>query len=107
QAFVLRTDRAVYGGGQTVSLAVIATGREPVFVDVLKDGQPLLTRTIEIADGRGELTLDLPPEASGTLQMLAYRLDPDTAVAVRSSRVVYVEPPAGLKLEVVQDRDEY
>ena len=36
---------------------------EPVFVDFLKDDQTVLTETVEMADGRGELAFDLPWEA--------------------------------------------
>ena len=41
--FLLRTDRAVYKAGDTMTLTALGGGAEPVFVDLLKDGQTLLT----------------------------------------------------------------
>src|SRR5207247_787339 len=41
--FLLRTDKAVYRGGDMVHLTALGGGVQPVFVDILKDKQTLLT----------------------------------------------------------------
>jgi hypothetical protein len=106
QDFLLRTDKAVYDGGDTMVVKVLASGGRPVFVDLVKDGQTLLTETLPVANGKGELHIDLPPEASGTLQLCAYRLTPDGAPASKT-RTLYVRPAKGLQVKATSDRAEY
>ena len=48
--FLVRTDRAVYTGGDTMTLTVLGGGREPVFVDLIKDGQTLVLGGIYVID---------------------------------------------------------
>ena len=87
----MRPDKAVYAGGETMKLAVLGRGVEPVFVDLLKDGQTLLTQQIEMQDGRGQCEIDLPPELFGTIEINAYRFgacragDSQVASGVRSA----------------------
>jgi alpha-2-macroglobulin-like protein len=104
--FLLRADRAVYRAGETMRLTALGGGAEPVFVDLLRDGQTLLTQTIDLTAGRGELAFDLPPDLFGTVQLCAYRLNAD-GLPVRKTRVVYVRPPGGLKVTTTLDQPEY
>ncbi len=104
--FVLRPDRAIYRGGQTMSLEVLATGSEPVFVDLLKDGQSLGSQTIEVANGFGELELDLPVDLSGSVQIVAFRADP-SGYPIRRTRVVLVEPAKQLQILATMNQVEY
>src|SRR5207248_7475312 len=53
--FIIRTDRAVYDAGETVRLTALGPGGQPVFVDLLKDGQTILTRSVEMRHGKGGL----------------------------------------------------
>ena len=46
--FVMRPDKAIYAGGETMKLAMLGGGVEPVFVDLLKDGQTLITKQIDM-----------------------------------------------------------
>ena len=75
-----------------MKLTALGGGSEPVFVDFIKDGQTvtLLTETIDMSKAaRATITLDLPPELFGTLELCAYRFN-DEGLPVRKSRVVYV-----------------
>ena len=76
---VLRTDKPIYTGGQTVAVEVIAGGTSQggqVFVDLVKDRQTVLTKALTLDNaGRAQEALDLPPDLSGTLQLHTYRLD--------------------------------
>lgn len=105
-SFVIRTDKAVYNGGDTVKLIALGGGNQPVFVDMIKDGQTLLTRTVEMNNGDGDLSLDLPAEIFGTLQLNAYRLG-SAGLAVRQSRVMYVRPAGQLRVDVTPDQPQY
>src|SRR5262249_22177322 len=104
--FILRTDRAVYTGGDTMQFTVLGGGDEPNFVDLLKDGQTLVTEAIPMAKGRGEQRIDLPPELFGTLELSAYRLSAK-GVPIRKTRLLYVYPANQLKIATTLDRPEY
>jgi uncharacterized protein YfaS (alpha-2-macroglobulin family) len=104
--FLVRTDRAVYTGGDTMNLTVLGAGAEPVFIDFIKDGQTLLTETVPLTSGRGTHSLDLPADLFGTVQVVAYRFDAK-GVAVRKSRVVYIRQAGALKIRATLDKPEY
>ncbi|MBC7816464.1 MAG: DUF1559 domain-containing protein, partial [Planctomycetaceae bacterium] len=104
--FLLRTDKAVYDGGQTMQITALGQGAEPLFLDLLKDGQTLLTETISMRDGHGESQFDLPADLSGTLELVAYRFNSE-GFPTRQSRVLQIRPANELSLEVKTDRPEY
>lgn len=104
--FIVRTDRVSYKAGQTMTLTALGAGVEPVFVDLIKDGQTLTTQTIDLKGGKGEYQFDVPPDVFGTIELMAYRFD-GSGVAARKRRVLYVSPPEGLKINVALDKDEY
>jgi uncharacterized protein YfaS (alpha-2-macroglobulin family) len=104
--FLLRTDKAVYAGGETMNISILGWGQEPVFVDLIKDGQTLYTETINTVNGEGKAAIDLSPELTGTLQVCAYRLGPE-GLPVRKSRVFYVRPASTLDVKAALDRPEY
>ncbi|MBI3409682.1 MAG: DUF1559 domain-containing protein [Planctomycetes bacterium] len=104
--FLLRADKAVYSGGDTVHLIVHGGGTEPVFVDLLKDGQTLSTQVIPLTKGRGECKFDLPPELFGTVQLSAYRFEGQFGPA-RKTRTLYIHLPGQLSIAATADRPEY
>lgn len=104
--FLVRTDRAVYRGGQTLTLTAFGAGREPVFVDLIRDGQTVLSESVPVEQGRGELKVDLPADLSGTLLLCAYRYGPN-GHPVRKTRVLYVRPARDLTIKTTWDRTEY
>jgi uncharacterized protein YfaS (alpha-2-macroglobulin family) len=104
--FLLRTDRAVYDAGGTVRLTALGGSSEPVFVDFLKDGQTLLTQTLDMTGRGGEMAFDLPQDLAGTLQLCAYRFD-SAGRPVRKTRVLYVRAAGQVKIEAKLDAGEY
>jgi hypothetical protein len=104
--FLVRTDRSVYQGGQTLTLTALGAGQEPVFVDLIKDSQTVLTESVPLEQGRGELKLDLPAELTGTILLCAYRFDA-RGFPVRKTRVLYVRPARDLKIQAAWDRPDY
>ncbi len=104
--FLVRTDKAVYKGGETMQLTALGGGTEPVFIDLLKDGQTLLTASIDIRNGQGQYQLDLPPELFGTVEIQAYRFGA-AGLAVRKSRVIYIEQARQLQIKATLDQAEY
>jgi hypothetical protein len=104
--YLVRTDKAVYDGGEPVRVRVLADGLEPVFVDLIKDGQTVLSESIEIAQGRGERQIDIPPELFGTVVLYAYRDGPDGR-PVWQSRVITIRPARAMSIKMTTDRPEY
>ncbi|MGP0062849.1 MAG: MG2 domain-containing protein, partial [Isosphaeraceae bacterium] len=104
--YLVRTDKAVYDGGEPVRVLVLAGGVEPVFLDLVKDGQTVLSDSIAVAQGRGDRTIDLPRELFGTVVLHAYRYGPE-GLPVQESRVIYVRPARALSIQMTTDRPEY
>ncbi|MFO0844738.1 MAG: MG2 domain-containing protein [Gemmataceae bacterium] len=104
---LLRLDKAVYAGGDKLRLDVLTSAGLPTaYVDVVKSGQTLLTRWLDVKDGKASTSLDLPPTVFGTLELHAYQVLASGEV-VRDARVVYVNPADELKIRVTPDREEY
>ncbi len=104
--FLIRTDKSVYDGGETVDFLTIGYGSQPVFIDFIKDGQTILTETVEMVDGRGAYQLDLPPDIFGTLELVAYRFGA-AGLPIRKSRVLFVRQASELTIKSNLDFDEY
>src|SRR5258708_2410100 len=64
---LLRTERAVYRAGDAIRLKVFSTvKRGTAYVDIVKEGQTILTRDLDIENGQTELTVAATPELAGT-----------------------------------------
>ena len=106
ESLVLRTDRPIYSGGQTMQVEVLAGRSGEVFLDIVKDRQTVLTKSLHLADGHGTLAVDLPAELSGTLTLHAYRLS-DEGEWVGRDLLIVVRPAGTLKVSVASDKTEY
>jgi len=104
--YLLRPSKAVYNGGETMKLVAAGGGVEPVFVDLIKDGQVMLTSTIEMQDGKGAAEIDLPASLSGAVEVAAYRFE-KAGLAVRKTRMVFIRQASELKIAATFDQDEY
>ncbi len=104
-SLMLRTDRAIYPFGAQLTFDVLGLGADgPAFIDVIKDAQTVSTVALKIKEGRGQVTL--PPDAArfGTLGIVAYRIAAD-GTQVRDERLIYVERPSALKVELHPEGD--
>ena len=100
---LLRTERAVYRAGERIALSVFSTKqRGTAYVDIVKDGQTVLTRDLDIENGHAELSLTATPELAGTVDFNAY-LFGRNAQPVGDHRLVFVQPADELKIETVAD----
>jgi type II secretory pathway pseudopilin PulG len=106
QDFLIRTDKAVYRAGETVHLTAIGGGDDPVFVDIVKDNQTIVTEKISMTGGRGERKIDLPVELFGTVQLCNYRFSAD-GIPVRKSRVLYIDRAREIRVRADLDRPVY
>jgi uncharacterized protein YfaS (alpha-2-macroglobulin family) len=107
QSLMLRTNQAIYKVGDKLRLETISTKqRGAVYIDVVKDGQTLITRAIDISGGRGDLSLDLTPAMFGTIEVRAYQITSD-ADPISDRRLVYVDPADDLRVEVSAEQETY
>jgi hypothetical protein len=104
---LLRTDRAVYRAGDHISVNVFSTKqRGTAYIDIVKEGQTVLTRDIDIADGHAELSLIATPDMAGTVDFNAYLFGRD-ARTVGDHRLVFVQPADELKIDTTADSSVY
>jgi len=104
---LLRTERAVYRAGDRIQLKLYATKkRGTAYIDVVKEGQTVLTRDVDLEDGQAELALTATPEMAGTLDFDAYLFGSD-ARPVGDHRLVFVQPADELKIETTSDAPDY
>jgi uncharacterized protein YfaS (alpha-2-macroglobulin family) len=104
---LLRTERAVYRAGERIQLKVFSTkARGAAYIDVVKEGQTVLTRDLDLENGQAELSLTATPEMAGTVDISAY-LFGRNAEPVGDHRLIFVQPANELKIETVADAGVY
>src|SRR5215469_16353099 len=104
---LLRTEHAVYRAGDRIRLRVFSTKqRGSAYVDIVKEGQTVLTRDLEIENGQAELTLTATPEMAGVVDFNAYLFGRD-ARPVGDHRLVFVQPADELKVEATAENAVY
>jgi len=104
---LLRAERAVYRTGERIQLKVFSTKASgAAYLDLVKDGQTILTRDVDLQNGQAELGLTATPEMAGTLDLSAYIFGRN-AQAVSDHRLIFVQPADELKIETVADSSSY
>jgi A-macroglobulin TED domain/Alpha-2-macroglobulin family/A-macroglobulin receptor binding domain/MG2 domain/Carboxypeptidase regulatory-like domain/Alpha-2-macroglobulin bait region domain len=104
---LLHTNRAIFKAGDRIQLKVLSTrARGAAYVDIVKNGQTILTRDLDLKDGQAELALAATPEMAGTLDIDAYLFGRD-AQPVADHRLVFVQPADELKIETTSDAAQY
>ena len=104
---LLRTERAVYRAGDRIQLKIFSTSeRGTAYIDVVKNGQTVLTRDLDLVNGQAELTLPATPDLAGTVDFNAYLFGRD-ARPVADHRLVFVQPADELKIEATADAAVY
>src|SRR5271166_989293 len=104
---LLRAERAVYRAGDRIQLKVFSTkARGAAYIDIVKEGQTVLTRDLELENGQAELSLTATPEMAGTVDISAYLFGRD-ARPVGDHRLIFVQPADELKIETVADAPVY
>jgi 5-hydroxyisourate hydrolase-like protein (transthyretin family) len=104
---LLRADRAAYIVGETmtlVALTPVASGE--VYLDIVKAGQTLSTRSAPVVEGKAEFAVDVSPDLFGTLELHAYKVLLEGSL-VRDTRLVVVDAPNDLRVSAAADKDTY
>jgi uncharacterized protein YfaS (alpha-2-macroglobulin family) len=104
---LLRTERAVYRAGDRIELRIFSTKkRGTAYMDIVKEGQTILTRDLDIENGYAELSLIATPDLAGTVDFNAYLLGRN-AQPVGDHRLVFVQPADELRIDAVADAPVY
>jgi uncharacterized protein YfaS (alpha-2-macroglobulin family) len=104
---LLRLDKAIYKGGEGLNIDIrTSAGLPTVYLDVVKAGQTVLTKWLDVKDGKAASKLDLPEALFGTLEVHAYQMLGHGEI-IRDSRVIYVNAASDLKIDVRADKDVY
>jgi hypothetical protein len=108
ETILLRPEKPVYRVGETMKLQLFsnATGPGTVFLDIVRGGQTISTRSVRLDNSRGEAAVDLTPDLYGTLDLHAYKILADGSIT-RDTRLVIVDPAADLSLEVRPGQEVY
>ena len=106
-AFILRTDQAVYEAGQTMHASLLSPEKDDtVYMDVIKDGQTVLTKSVPLKNHQAEYAFSLPSSLVGTLKINAYMIS-DTGEDRGCSRTIYVNPETGLHITAKASQPVY
>jgi hypothetical protein len=63
---LLHTNQAIFKAGDSIKLKVLSTrSRGAAYLDIVKNGQIILTRDLDLENGQAELTLTATPEMAG------------------------------------------
>ncbi|MGA2132047.1 MAG: MG2 domain-containing protein [Bryobacteraceae bacterium] len=104
---LLRTENAVYRAGDRITLEVFATRPSgAAYIDVVKEGQTVLTRDVDIINGKAVLTLTATPDLAGTVDISAYLFGRD-ARPVADHRLIFVQPADELHIQAEADGATY
>ena len=104
---LLHTSHAVLKVGDRIQLKVLSTRSSgSAYVDIVKNGQTILTRDLDLQNGQSDLTLDVTPEMAGTLDIDAYLFGRE-AQPIADHRLVFVQPADELKIETTADAAVY
>lgn len=107
EGVVLAASKALAAVGNTVALTVFSPSRAgAVFVDVIRDRQTVLTRALDLENGRATMSLPLTPDLAGTIQVHAYRILTDENI-VRDTRTIYVSQADDLKVTIRPAQDTW
>ncbi len=104
---LLRTDRSLYKVGDRVTIVAMSTRKTgTLYVDVIKNRQTYLTRTLELKDGKAADKIALDANLAGTVQISAYLLGAN-GVMVRDRRLAIVDPANDLRIKIGSDSKTY
>ena len=97
-ALLLRADKAVYQAGELARMTILSPEKAgTIFLDVIKDNQTVLTRSVPLENHKAEYSLPLPASLVGALKVNAYVIT-ETGEDKGCSRLLYVNPASGLQI---------
>jgi len=104
---LVRTDAAVYGLGDTVSVDISTSADQSfVYVDWLNNGQDVDMQTLDVKNGVAHFTKTVDTGLVGSNRVDAYVVDPGGNI-VRTGRTVFVRDRGALSVDLATDQPQY
>jgi hypothetical protein len=104
---VVRTDKALYETGETVTVDIRASDQGGyVYVDWINGGQTVDMRTLQATDGVVSFTMTLDASMMGSNRIEGYVVDADGNV-IRSGRTIFVRGGGSLSVDLSTDKPQY
>jgi len=104
---LVRTAHAVVKPGDRMEISVLSTRQSgAAYIDLVHEGQTILTRDVDLENGKAELNLIATPAMSGTLAVSAYLIGRNGR-EVADQRLVFVQPAEELHIDAVSDASSY
>lgn len=104
---LLRSDQGIFRTGDRIHLKVYSTRQHgTAYVDIVKNGQTILTKDLDLRNGEGEINVTTTPDMAGTVDIDAYLFGRD-AEPVADHRLVFVQPADELKIDATTDAGVY
>lgn len=107
EAVLLQIDKVIAKVGDNVKLNIYSTKRAgTVFIDLVHDKQTYLTKSVDCADGKAFLDIEIDEGLVGTNLIHAYQIMSSGEI-VRDSKIIYVNPAKRIQVSVYSDKESY
>jgi len=107
ETVLLRPQKPVYRVGDTLELTVLTSARVgTVYLDIIREGQTVQTRSVTITAGTTQVAVDLTPDLYGTLEIHAYKILRSGHIT-RDTRIIVVDQADALDLALRPGSDTY
>ncbi len=107
ETVLLRPEQPIYRVGDAMALTILTSQPQgTVYLDIVREGQTVSTRAVEVTGGRAEVVVDLTPDLYGTLELHAYKLLSSGSIT-RDTRLVVVDHADELNVSISAGSDTY
>ena len=104
---LVRTAHSVVKPGDRIEISLLSTHQSgAAYIDLVHEGQTILTRDVDIENGKAELNLLATPAMSGTMTITGYVIGRNGR-EVTDRRLVFVQPADELHVDAVADATSY
>ena len=107
ETILIRPDSPIYLVGDTMNLTILTSqSTGTAYLDIIREGQTVSTRAVEIENGQAGVAVDLTPDLFGTLELHAYKILRSGNIE-RDTRLVVVDNASDLALTMTAQNETY
>jgi uncharacterized protein YfaS (alpha-2-macroglobulin family) len=104
---LIRTAHSVVKPGDRIEISLLSTRQSgAAYIDLVHERQTIVTRDVNIENGKAELNLLATPAMSGTMTITGYVIGQDGR-EVTDQRLIFVQPAEELRVEAAADATSY
>lgn len=104
---LVRPDKYISRIGDTLHLDVLTSGnKNNIYIDIIKNSQTLLTKSVRTESGTASLDIYLSPEMAGTLEIHAYKILSSSDIT-RDAKIIFVDQPMDIAISSKLDSSQY